>query len=183
MVYELKKPITEEEKNNFIVLYNHNKNLQIVDTELFLFALENNEIMGEKEIEGEVIPYPVLNPDYPIIELNKAKEEKIKENDKERDFALIQGVSYKNILFDSDTDQKVNLLAIITTLGDEDVIEWYGMDNIALECTKEDLLNIGALITRLHSFVWTKNAQIKEEIESANTIEEVERIVIDYEYV
>lgn len=57
MAYELKKPITENERINFIVEYNRNKGLKIEDTEMFLFALEANEIMGEKEIEIEVPDY------------------------------------------------------------------------------------------------------------------------------
>ena len=64
MSYELRKPITEEERMNFIVQYNHNNGLRIEDTELFLFALEPNEIMGEKEVEGVIIPYPVINSHY-----------------------------------------------------------------------------------------------------------------------
>ena len=51
MCYEIKKPITDKEKADFIVEYNHNQGLKIEDTEMFLFALEPDEIMGEKEIE------------------------------------------------------------------------------------------------------------------------------------
>ena len=105
---------------------------------------------------------------------------KIKENDIARDMALNQGVEYKGILFDSDTDQKVNLLAIVSTMGDEDTIVWFGMDNQPLECDKSDLINIGGSITALHSFCWGKNAEIKAEINGAQTIEEVDEVVIDY---
>lgn len=122
----------------------------------------------------------VLNPDYPEIALQEAKEAKIQENDVARDEALNQGVEYKDVLFDSDTDQKVNLLAIVSTMDDEQTIIWFGKDNQPLECNKQDLINIGGLITRLHSFCWNKNALIKAKINNAATIEEVEAIVIDY---
>lgn len=214
MSYELRKPITEKEKCDFIVEYNHQQGLRIKDTEMFLFALEQNEIMGEKEIEidvpdyetvekqvevnGEIktvevmvqtgthketiiVPYPVLNPEWNAIELEQAKEAKIAENDNARDEALNQGVVYKEVLFDSDTDQKVNLLAIVSTMDDEQTITWFGKDNQPLECNKEDLINIGGLITQLHSFCWNKNAEIKEAISEAETKEEVEAIVINYE--
>lgn len=118
MSYELKKPITNKEKNDFIVCYNHNQGLKIEDTEYFLFALEENEIMGEKEIEIDVpdeiiqgekqtyhkekikISYPVIDPDY---------EEKLEQKEKEkiqnltctkRVFALIlqeKGVGYSTL--------------------------------------------------------------------------------------
>lgn len=112
--------------------------------------------------------------------LEEAKQAKIQENDLKRDETLNQGVKYKGVLFDSDTDQKVNLLAIVSTLGDEDIITWYGKDNQPLECSKEDLINIGGLITQLHTFCWNKNAEIKALINDAETLEEVNNIVIDY---
>ena len=112
----------------------------------------------------------------------EAKEQKIQENDIRRDEALNQGVTYKNVLFDSDTDQKVNLLAIVSTMSDDDTIIWFGMDNQPLECTKQDLINIGGLITQLHNFCWNKNALIKVEINNAQAAEEVEEIEIDYKY-
>ena len=64
MSYELKKPYTEDERKNFIVIYNHNEGLRIEETELYLFALEEDEIMSKKEVEGELIDYPVIDPDW-----------------------------------------------------------------------------------------------------------------------
>lgn len=125
------------------------------------------------EIATEIIPDPAVL-------LQQAKDAKIQENDTKRDEALNQGVEYKEILFDSDTDQKVNLLAIVSTMNDEDIVTWYGMNNEALSCCKMDLVNIGGLIAQLHTFCWTKNAQIKEAINACQTIEEVENIIIDY---
>ena len=49
-----------------------------------------------------------------------------------------------------------------------------------MECDKQDLINIGGLITMLHTFCWTKNYEIKLAINEATTIEEVEAIEIDY---
>lgn len=140
-----------------------------------------------KEIYDEIDKYTwdgeklIINPDYDKILLENAKNTKIQDNDIARDEALNRGVVYKEILFDSDTDQKVNLLATVSMMSDTDTIEWFGMNNDSLICTKEDLLNIGGLITALHSFVWNKNAEIKEQIKEAETIEEVENIEVNYE--
>ena len=112
--------------------------------------------------------------------MQQAKQQKIYENDTARDEALNSGVVYKEVLFDSDTDQKVNLLATISMMSDTNTIEWFGMNNYSLICTKQDLLNIGGFITALHSYCWTKNAETKEAIRNASTIEEVNNIVIDY---
>lgn len=122
----------------------------------------------------------ILNPDYGSIELEKVKAVKIEENDKIRDAAINGGVVYNGILFDSDTDQKVNLLAIVSTMSDEDTITWFGMNNDSLECTKADLMAIGTLITSLHAFCWNQNALYKSMINEATTVEEVEEIEIDY---
>lgn len=120
-----------------------------------------------------------ITPD-PAELLKQAKEQKILENDTARDIALNQGVNYKGILFDSDTDQKANIIAMVFGMDEEQTVTWFGMDNQALECTKEDLENIGGLIIQLHSFCWTKNAMTKDLINNASTVEEVEAIVIDY---
>lgn len=111
-----------------------------------------------------------------------AKNKKIKENDIARDIALNEGVTYRDVLFDSDIDQKINLLAKITIMSDEDTITWYGMDNQALECTKGDLIAIGNKISDLHTFCWTRNAELKETIGRARTVNGVNKIKIDYEY-
>lgn len=113
--------------------------------------------------------------------LVKQKNEKIYENDELRDKALFGGVTYSNILFDSDTDQKINLLATVGRMSDTDTVVWYGMDNQGLLCNKLDLMAIGGLITELHSFCWQNNAYIKERIADAQTIEELEDIDISYD--
>ena len=154
----LNKPYTEQERINFIVSNNHKLEYEVKETDDAL------EAWGEDSQEL----------------LTRAKNEKILENDTKRDIALNKGVEYKNILFDSDTDQKVNLLAIVSTMQDEDIITWFGNDNQPLECNKQDLINIGSLITKLHSFCWNKNAEIKEQIYMAEAIEEVEGIEIEY---
>lgn len=136
------------------------------DFEARKYIVQNNEL--------------VYNPEWDNIQLIQAKQNKVTENDTIRDEVLVQGVLYQDILFDSDTDQKINLLATVNMMSDEDTIIWYGMNNDYLECTKEDLFNIGQLIINLHSFCWTKNATIKQAIEDATTIEEVEAIEIDY---
>ena len=154
-----------ENKQTLTRFYNDVKPLPD-DYEEGKYYVKDNELVRNEHWEEE--------------QLIKAKQEKIHENDIVRDEALNQGVFYKDVLFDSDTDQKVNLLAIVSTMSDEDIITWFGMDNQPLECNKQDLINIGGLITQLHNFCWNKNALIKTEINNATTIEEVEAIVIDY---
>lgn len=128
---------------------------------------------GSTDVQNIEVPYK----EYQLYNL---KQEKVALNDELRDSALLGGVTYQNVLFDSDTDQKVNLLATVGMMSDTDTITWYGMDNQGLLCTKADLMAIGSLITELHSFCWQNNAYIKEQIEQAETIEELEQIEINY---
>ncbi len=135
-------------------------------------------------VEETTNEYILVNDEYVLKSdekaVNQAKSEKIDENDTARDNALIQGVEYKGVLFDSDDAQKINLLATYDTMSDTDTIIWFGMDNQPLECTKNDLLNIGGLIANLHTFCWTKNYETKMQINNASTVDEVNSIEINY---
>lgn len=94
MSYRLQKPITDKQRADFIVEYNHTQGLNIYDgsdtyevDELtfkadYIFAIEPNEIMADEEVEidvpdvveeGEeqtyhketvIVHRPIVNPDY-----------------------------------------------------------------------------------------------------------------------
>lgn len=112
--------------------------------------------------------------------LENAKNEKLVENDLLRDEKLNSGILYNDILFDSDIDQKINILATLSTMADEDTITWYGMNNDGLLCTKQDLLAIGNAIKELHIYCWNKNARLKDAINSARTINSLNKIEVNY---
>ena len=172
-----------------VINYNLDVDLMIADGyKLFIRAIvPQSTRMYHFEYEEhenditEIVVYDETQEEADARILEQAKEAKIIENDTVRDEALLSGVTYKNVLFDSDTDQKVNLLATLTMLEEGQTIIWYGMDNQPLECDKQDLINIGGLITQLHSFCWNKNAEIKQAVNQAETVEEVENIAISYE--
>lgn len=69
MSYKLEQPYTDIEKADFIVEYNHKKNLKIVENNNTIFALEANEIMGT---DGK----PIINPNYET-ELAQKEAERI----------------------------------------------------------------------------------------------------------
>ncbi|MBR1943231.1 hypothetical protein IJ843_05810 [bacterium] len=70
MSYKLQKPYTEMERINFIVKYNHEKNLEIEETENALYALEENEIMENDE--------PVVDSEYETKLSERKKEEQLR---------------------------------------------------------------------------------------------------------
>lgn len=138
------------------------------------------ETQEEYVLSADGTEYVFKDEAWESIQFERAKQKRIAENDRLRDEKLNGGVEYQGVLFDSDTDQKVNLLATISVMSDIDTIIWYGMDNKALLCAKEDLINIGGLITELHSYCWNMNAYVKEQIEEAKTIAELDIIKINY---
>ena len=171
---------SEKERMDFIVNYNHNNGYQIheIMEENKIWALLSNEIWDEGQ-NG-----PIVDSTYEQRMLDQAKNNKLAENIKKREERLNAGIMYKNILFDSDTDQKVNLMAMASFMADDDTIIWLGKDNQPLNCTKEDLLNIGNLIVQLTSAIWGDgglNQQYINAINSCTTVQEVNNIVIDYD--
>ena len=93
MSYKLEQPYTDIEKADFIVEYNHKKNLKIVENNNTIFALEANEIMCT---DGK----PIINPNYET-ELAQKEAERISQlTCTKRNFALMLqklGVSYSQL--------------------------------------------------------------------------------------
>lgn len=173
MSYILEKPYTDEEYNKFKSLYVNILGLDTFENDNAIYALCGNEIV----VDGEV----VIDENYEHKVFLNAQKQLISSSVCNRNKKLYSGVEYKGVLFDSDTDQKINLSYTISTMQDGDTIVWYGMNNDELLCTKEDLNNIGYLIVQLHTYCWTRNAEIKRAIEQAETLEELEAIDISYD--
>ena len=54
MSYKLEKPLSIEERANFIVEYNHNQGLRIEETDLAIYALEEwEELIGDDVIDNK----------------------------------------------------------------------------------------------------------------------------------
>lgn len=67
MSYKLDKPYTDKQRADFIVKYNHNKGLDIQESDIALYALEANEQWNEQT------KLPEINPNYDDEQLAKAK--------------------------------------------------------------------------------------------------------------
>lgn len=166
-------------RNNEILDFNSmylDKDITRVETNQQMYELYKNDNRSVVYQDGEIVE----NQKYPAIKLSELKQTKIAENDRLRDEKLNSGVVYSGVLFDSDTDQKVNLLAKYNTMADEDTIVWYGKNNDGLLCSKPDLLAIGGLISQLHSYCWEMNSLIKEQIYEADNTDSVLAVSLEY---
>ncbi len=114
--------------------------------------------------------------------LSNLKTTKLEINKTEREKKLSSGVLYKGILFDSDTDQKINLSSTYNSMNQEEQKKWFGMDGTSsIPCTKEDLKNIEALIKELTAYVWEeKNPYYINLITNCDSITELENLDITY---
>lgn len=122
----------------------------------------------------------ILNPEWATIALKQEKGIKIEENDTKRDERLASGVSFKNYVFDCDTDQKANLMGASQFMAEGETITWFAMDNEPVKLTKDEMIELGKLIMDTTTKVWTENANIKYQIAEAKNIAEVKKIFIDY---
>lgn len=149
-------------------------------------GFKNLEITQEQfeNIDKYIYQYGILIPDpnYYKKQVEKLRQEKYLENEKIRDNFLISGVLYKEVLFDSDLEQKLNINFQVNAMSEEDTVVWVGKDGItSLECTREDLYNIGMLLVKMTTYVWQyRNPEIKLAIQNATTIEELNEIEIKY---
>ena len=154
-----------------------------VDTDLQRLQ---NTIVGQDltilETERPIVNFEFADtPEYIAEQLETKKREKILENAKKRDEYLLSGVTYKDVLFDADTDQKINLMFAVNSMTESDTIFWLGKNNIPLECNKQDLINIGSLIANLTSYVWTiKNPSYIQQINESPDLETLNSIIIEY---
>lgn len=83
MSYKLPKPYTSQQKNEFIITYNHRLGLRIEETETALYALEPNEIMQDD--------VPVIDPTYEEHQIELRKQTFF------NDFFEVKGFGYYRI--------------------------------------------------------------------------------------
>lgn len=217
MTYKLEKPITDKQRADFIVEYNHNQGLRIEDgsdtysiEELtfkadYIFALEPNEMMAEEEVEIDVpdeveeeqtyhketvIVYkPVIDPNWDEEQLQKAKESKYNEANKgAKEYldgnALYEFEEGKHIEATDGNIAKFTAyaLAYITgQLAPTDTVVWNTKEDETVELNQEQVIAILNGLGQVQAYIWAvKFPYYIRLIESAQNVEEVELIIIDY---
>ena len=166
-----------ENDNKEIVLFDSIEN-NLINTKIFMPQYKDLEIKSTDKNIVEIDGKFYFEDSEEV--LNREKSKKLELNSELRDAALLRGVEYNSILFDSDTDQKVNLTSIAPFMDDNETIVWYGKDGTKLPCSKQDLMTIGNTIKELTIYCWNKNSEIIEAINNAKTIEELNNISIEY---
>jgi len=129
----------------------------------------------------------ILNPNYDIEQLKKAKEEKYFEaNEKAKNY-LEGGIATFELLptFHIEaTKENMNTMTSAAIAIEKGLIEyrpWTSKEDNVLDLTQEQCLTISMGIGAIQGDVWNRQyINYKNQIEQAKTIEEIEKIVIDY---
>ena len=177
MSYKLEKPYTDKERADFVVLYNHNQGLIIVETDTALYALDADEIMQNGA--------PVKNPKYSAEQLEAEKAKRLEENKEAYNAALKAGVTYKNALCDCDTLAAVRVMGQMAAMqamaiSEEPTIDWFDYDYQPVTLTTEEFLELAGLITLNTRRIETLNCGFNTAISGAESLAELEAINISY---
>ena len=171
----LLKPFTKDEKANFIC---DNINLKFEETETALFALEKNEIM----VDGE----PAVNPEYDneqflLYQADKLNEAVFKCSEKRYSQTFTVELHKQECVFDTteQTQSDLQTAAIVTSTGGT-YNNWVTNNGVVLNLTAEDIQTVFGLFFALVSPLYTKQLEYVEQINSCETIEELEKIEISY---
>ena len=137
-------------------------------------------------IEETSSNYVLVNGEYLLFEkaLIQAKQTKQQENLNKANEAVLKGyVTYKGCQFETNTDNQSNMTATANLMQAQGIeaTQWLSKDNIPIELTLSDFLNIGGLVLNYKTNLWTNvYAGFEAQIEAAQNIEDVENIVINY---
>lgn len=134
---------------------------------LGLYKYENNEVILDVEKQ-----------------LQEAKEIKLQENETKRNERLAKGVLYKEVYFDIDADSKINIDYAVNKMAEDEKVFWGGTDGVTyIELTKAEMQELSVEIVSLTSAIWAINGlnkTYKDNINAAQTLEELNNIIINY---
>lgn len=126
----------------------------------------------------------VINPDYDAEQLAKVKEDKNLENTQKAKAAVENGyVEYKNAQFETNAQTVGDLTAtmLLMQASGIEVYTWLSKDDKEIELTLADFGTLGGLIAGYKAHIWNEEyLTYKEQIEAAQTVQEVKAIEIRY---
>ena len=128
---------------------------------------------------------PKRGIDYESEQLAKAKEIKLAKNKTAYDTALKAGVTYKGELFDCDTLAAVRIMgqmiaAQTQAIAEAATIDWFDYNYKPVTLTIAEFMEFAGLVTLNTRRIETLNCSFNTAIETAQTMEELEAIEIDY---
>lgn len=143
--------------------------LEILETEKEIVSY-NNEFVFKEDVIEEL--------------LQEAKDKKNQENTEKAKEAVENGyVLFKDAQFETNAQTVGDLTAtmLLMQASGLETYSWLSKDDKVVELTLEDFGTLGGIIAGYKNSIWnTKYVEYKTQIELAETLEEVEAIVIDF---
>lgn len=134
------------------------------------YIVELEPIDGVRQFQIQAVPGPSIE---------EVKSQKISALKTERDIREEAPVDYKEKLWDFDTKSRdrINAAATALEVGGVETITWTAYDDTSLELTAEDLKTIVALAAIRGDALHKKYRELRDAVNAAETIEEVESII------
>ena len=118
-------------------------------------------------------------PQQPLDNVKSSKKQEI--NQAREQARLDEGANYNDDLFDIDEKSQANITAIVSMLMANNVPDNYisiyrSKTNVDHKLTKLQMVELGTVIGAKVTEIYKKSWDLKEQIDKANTVEEVEAI-------
>ena len=137
----------------------------------------NTTQQGYIEDKGEYFEVVAI-----VVTLNEVKANKIAELKSIRDTKEVEDIEVGGHLFDYDDKARERINAAIVALDvTQGTIMWTLADNTDVEVSANDLRHVIAMVAQRSNVLHVKYRTLKNQVENAQTIEEVENIVWQHE--
>lgn len=136
-------------------------------------------------VDGEFVDLR-QTPEYVAEKLDIIRNNKLAENTAKAKQAVDDGfVVFKDAQFETNSQTVGDLTATMLMLqaqqNPEITYNWLSKDDKAVELTLEDFITLGNLIAEFKNTIWSKKyLDFKQQIENAQTLEELKEIEINY---
>ncbi len=171
------------EQNGKIILFDTDKQ-KIKDTLLFMPELQGLEIKETQRPITDSADYMYFvfadTPEYLSKALQKAKEEKLSEINLMKESAFKAGFYFNNVHFDCDDRAQIRLSAQLTIAKEGDTIVWLDYDYNPVSFSYEEFIQMCAAATNIVSAIEFETSTLLAAVESAESIEELELLSINY---
>ena len=161
-------------------LFEDTENFETLQVEMALTCVENSWCMEDGYDENGkrylIINPPYIEPEPTIEELKQIKWNEIKaaRNREEQ-----SGCPYMNKILDSDSlsVQRINTaVQAAQVIGETFIVDWTMQDNSVVHMTYADVLGMPAALAMFSNQLQVKARELRERINSAESIEEVNAI-------
>lgn len=169
-----------EKREGFVNVWNGQNWEEVEDHRGQLYWLETDTHDSEPKIQKELGTLPNgATLTRPPLSLEEVKLQKVAELKERRNEEEESPITYKGKLwdFDSKSRDRVNVALIALVVNKIETIGWTANDDTTLALSSDDLGGIISMAAARGNNLHTKYRELRDKVNSATTIEEVEAIV------